>query len=245
MNNIFKLFLKKPLPCVMVFLALVISVFCLVLVMHIDTESISGRVGQEIGTMTGRAIGSLEGMTSGRTEGMEAGRNAGLSAVDTEASIADRIKEVEKLEVLVASVKLSDVHVIGEDKGYAALYLLKGDVIFTVDLSKATVVMQDEVLHIIIPKPEGELVIDQGKIEKKAEYQKHYFKGNTEAGFDAYLNSMAKIEEASAETLKNYDELIKAAENSAEVQVKQLASSSNILADDVVVEFLEEEDKNE
>lgn len=197
-------------------------------------------IGQETGALVGKAIGSLEGITKGREEGPEAGKAAGLSARDTKADIANEIRKIENLEVLVASVKINDVHSIGENVDYAALYLLKGDVVFIVDLSQVEIEEQGNGIQITLPLPHGELYINQSQIEKVAEYQKHFFSGSAEDGFDAYLNSMIRVYEASAETLDNYDVLIEAAKKSAEKQVRQLALSVAVNTHQVNVNFKED-----
>ena len=138
-------------------------------------------------------------------------------------------------------MKINDFHSIGEDVEYAALYLLKGDVIFSVDLSQAEIETRNDVLYITLPVPKGELYIDQSQVEKVAEYQRHHFSGSTEDGFDAFLNSMEKVYEASAETLDNYDVLIEAAKASAVTQVTQLAQSVTANDRQIKVEFREEE----
>lgn len=197
-------------------------------------------IGQETGALVGKAIGSLEGITKGREEGPEAGKAAGLSARDTKADIANEIRKIENLEVLVASVKINDVHSIGENVDYAALYLLKGDVVFSVDLSQAEIEEQGNGIQITLPLPHGKLHIDQSQIKKVAEYQKHFFSGRAEDGFDAYLNSMLRVYEASTETLDNYDVLIEAAKKSAEKQVRQLALSVAVNTHQVNVNFKED-----
>lgn len=205
-----------------------------------NAESQGNRIGQGTGALVGKAIGSFEGITKGREEGAEAGKAAGLSARDTEADIANEIRKIENLEVLVASVKIIDVHSIGENVDYAALYLLKGDVVFSVDLSQAEIEEQGNGIQITLPLPHGRLYIDQSQIEKVGEYQKHFFSGSAEDGFDAYLNSMVKVYEASAETLDNYDVLIQAAKESAEKQVRQLALSVAVNKHQVNVIFKED-----
>ena len=235
---------KKRLPALSmgpVILILAAVVLGIAFYYNRAAASIGDDVGRETGTLVGRAIGSMEGMTKGREEGTAAGKAAGLSAEDTTVDIAGEIKKVSNLEVLVASVKINDVHSIGENVEYAALYLLKGDVIFSVDLSRAEVETQSDGLHIILPLPQGELYIDQSQVEKVAEYQRHLFSGSAEDGFDAYLNSWVKVYEASAETLDNYDVLIESAKASAVKQVTQLAQSVLINNQQIKVEFREEE----
>ena len=216
------------------------SLLALAIYYNTNMSSLGNSIGRKTGMLVGKAIGSFEGLTKGREEGSAAGKAEGLSAKDIEGDIANKIHEVGNLEVLVASVKINDFHSIGKDKKYAALYLLKGDVVFSVDLSRINIVANGNDIQITIPSPHGELYIDQSQIEKVAEYQEHFFSGSAEDGFDAYLNSMDKLNEASAETLDNYDALIKAAKESAEKQIRHLALSVAVDSYQVNVEFEED-----
>lgn len=232
--------LKKTVPknsLLMVLCVLMGCVMIYVISLRINADNIGEEWGGRAGMLAGRAIGSIQGLTTGRSEGNEAGRQAGLSAADTEADISNRLSRVQNLEVLVASVKLNDFHSIGDEVDYAALYLIKGEVIFSVDLSRAEIEMRDGDLYISVPQPVGDLVIDQSQIEKVAEYQKYFFTGDAEAGFDAYLNSMIEIYEKSVDKLNSYDVLIESARDAARKQIEQLASSASISTDQVYVEF--------
>ena len=102
--------------------------------------------------------------------------------------------------------------------------------------------LQNDQLHITLPLPTGKLYIDQSQTEKIAEYQKYYFSGSAEDGFDAYLNTMDKLQKTTADELENYDVLIDSAKESAKKQVSQLATSANIRNRKVVIEFEEEQD---
>lgn len=221
--------------CVIAAVLLIFSIFY-----SVRAESFGNSVGQATGKVVGKAIGSLEGLTKGRKEGSEAGHEAGLSAEDTEAEVVEQIHQINNLEVLVASVKINDFHSIGENVEYAALYLLKGDVVFSVDLSVADIILSENSIEITLPKPKGELTIDQSQVEKVAEYQKHFFSGSAEDGFDAHLNSMVKVYEASAETLDNYDILIEAAKQAAERQVRQLAMNVAVNTHQINIDFVED-----
>ena len=111
------------------------------------------------------------------------------------------------------------------------------EVVFSVDFSKAEINGK----KILLPLPEGELFIDQSTIEKVSEYQKKIFNGSAEDGFDAYINSMKKIQTTTTETLNNYDTLMESAKESA---VKQVESIANSLSTDGVtysIEFIEQE----
>ena len=207
---------------------------------RITAESIGSRLGTDTGSAVGKAIGSFQGMTKGRKEGNEAGKAAGLKAEDTEAVVSNQLQQIENLEVLVASVKLSNFHEIGKEDShryYAALYLVNGNVVFTVDMSQAEISAQSDDLHIKLPKPKGTLYLDDSSVEKVAEYQTKIFNGSAEDGFDAYLNTMTKVQETSEETLANYEALVSAAEQAATNQVTLLAKAASNNYDQVIITF--------
>ena len=203
-------------------------------------RSAGSQLGSETGSLVGKAIGSLQGMTEGRSKGRKAGKKAGLSAEDTEAVISNQLHQLENLEVLAASVKLSNFHSIGQEdsfKYYAALYLVNGNVVFTVDMSQAEISAKSDDLYITLPKPVGSLYLDDSSVEKVAEYQTKLFNGDAEDGFDAYLNTMKNMQEASEETLDNYEALISTAKDAAERQVTLLAKSASNDYDKIIITF--------
>ena len=106
-------------------------------------------------------------------------------------------------------------------------------------MSNAIITVNGDDLNIEIPEPVGELYIDQSQVEKVAEYQKNYFKGDANSGFQAYLNSMAKVQKASADTLNNYDTLMENARSSAINQIKTIANAATVNKRNVNVEFSE------
>ena len=235
MKGILKQIPQKVIPALMLLLAICTLIYTITL--RTNAEAIGSALGTGTGSLVGKAIGSLEGMSKGRDEGKEAGRTAGLSAEDTEAAIANELHQINNLEVLVASVKLSNFHTIGENKDYAALYLVNGNVVFTVDLSKAEIVFEKDGLHITLPKPKGTLYLDESSVKKVAEYQKKFFNGNAEDGFDAYLNTMKTMQEATEETLDNYDVLVSSAREAAEKQVTLLAQSVSTVSKQIHIGF--------
>lgn len=234
--------LLKILPKEAVYIA-----FCILLVgalvfaicIRVKADSIGNVLGETTGSSVGKVIGSFEALTDYR-EAYAEGKEEGLSAVDTTAEVTNKVQELNKLEVLVAGVKLRDEHSVGDEE-YVALYLLKGDAVFTVDFSDAEITKEEDVLLITIPEPEMELIIDQSKLEKVAEYQKFLWSGSAEEGFDAYLASMAKVTEETKESLANYDTLMEAAKESAERQVKQLVHSVSVSEVEVKIRFKETE----
>ena len=221
-------------------LLLTAVIFAFSLYRMVMAKSIGSDIGSDTGSLVGKAIGSLLGMTEGRDKGLDAGKEAGLSAEDTEAVISSQLHQLENLEVLVASVKLSNFHEIGQKdsfKYYAALYLVNGNVVFTVDMSQAEISAQSDDLYITLPKPAGSLYLDDSSVDKVAEYQTKLFNGNAEDGFDAYLNTMKKIQDASEETLDNYETLLTSAKKAAEHQVTLLAKSASNDYDQVIITF--------
>ena len=237
MSNVIVFFKKHVLAVCISIVALCVILFFVGLVGKSDT--IGAGIGTPIGKVTGTAIGAVTGLTEGSVAGHQAGKEEGLSAEDTTTKISNAIREAANLEVLVASVKLSDIHSVGDD--YKALYLLRGNAVFSVDLGKALVEEREDVVYISIPQPEMELVIDQSKIRQEAMYQKHKFSGDAEDGLDAYINSMKKIVQESSSALSNYDSLVKSAKNAATKQVEQLANSVSVKRRTVYISFQEEE----
>lgn len=209
---------------------------------RLKAASIGSKAGSSLGNTAGKAIGSLEGITKGRSEGSEAGKKQGLSAEDTKAEISSQIKHMGRLEVMAASVNLSNFHTIGEKNShryYAALYLCKGSVVFTVDLNEAEITSDESGLHIELSRPRGTLYIDNSTIEKAAEYQTKFFDGSAEDGYDAYLNGLKNIQEASTETLDNYEELLENAKDMAKERMVYLVSSASGSERDIDIEWSE------
>lgn len=206
----------------------------------INAKSIGNEIGSDTGSIVGKAVGSFLGMTDGKKKGEQAGRDAGLKAEDTAAVISNQLHRLENLEVLVASVKLSNFHSVGQEdssKYYAALYLVNGNAVFTVDMRQADISARSGDLYIKLPKPKGSLYLDDSSVEKVAEYQTKLFNGSAEDGFDAYLNTMTKMQEASEETLDNYEALIFAAKEAATNQVTLLATAASNDYDQIHITF--------
>lgn len=237
MKMLWKKVPRKSWPMLLVIVMTCVLLYTVYL--RINAASIGSSLGGGIGTAAGRAIGSLDGMTRGRSEGLAAGKADGLSAEDTEATIENEIQQLEQLEVLVASVKLSNFHTIGKKEQYAALYLVNGNVVFTVDMSQAQVTADNTNINIVLPRPEGELKLDDSTVKKAAEYQTKLFNGSAEDGFDAYLNTMKKVQTASEETLDNYDVLVESAQKAAERQITRLVQAVSNKDRNVIITFAE------
>ena len=107
MNKIIK---KVPLSAYLLIpYVLLICLLAFLINSRINAKSTGGAVGEVSGTLVGKAIGSLEGLTKGQYEGYQAGKIEGLSAKDTTVELSGKIQEVQRLQVLVASGKFSDI----------------------------------------------------------------------------------------------------------------------------------------
>ena len=232
----------KKLPVFTWFLILDILCLCFLIYsfsFRMQARDTGRNIGESSGFYAGRAIGSLEGWTKGAAEAYAAGTEAGSSAIDTEAEISNTIKEVGKLEVLVASGTYSDIISIGNAPDYAALLSQKYNAVFTVDLEKATINLQKDGLHIQLDQPVVEFIPD-GFIEKKNEYQKERLisqPGSAEEGYIATDNSLREITEKAQQALQNNSSLQDAARVSAEIQLKQLVETVSLGKPEVFVEY--------
>ena len=211
-----------------------ICLMCVLIKVRIEAQQTGEKIGDGIVSVVAKTVGTMEGLADAK-EAYEQGKREGLEANDTHADVQNKMKELGKLEVMVASVKLNNLHEIGS--GYSALYLLKGEAVFTVDLTNAVFEFIDDELYITLEPPIVELIINERNVEKVAEWQEHYFKGSAEDGFDAYLNTMEKITEASEESISNYASLLESAKESAEKQILQLANTVAVKERAVYVKF--------
>ena len=204
-----------------ILMALILFIF---LPLRKNAEEIGEGVGASTGKLTGYAVGSYHGLTEGRTAGFEAGRTQGLKAEDTEAEIANAIEDAGALEVLAASVTIMNPSKVGDS--YAALYLVFGDAVFTVDLKQADISQKDDgSIVVAVPEPQVELYINDDKTEKIAESISNRYAGSTKAGYEAFMNSMDQINEKAEESISGYDTLLEQARQAAIKQVKLLAGN--------------------
>lgn len=232
---VLKIFSK---PQVLLIIALILAV-CAGLFLY-RSEDIGSSVGSGAGKMTGLAVGSYKGVTEGLERGAAAGKEVGLSAEDTTVEIASTVRELGNLEVLVANVEVPDYHEVG--KKYAALYLFRGSAVFSVDLTQASISKADngEVI-ILLPKPTAAVRINDSETELLAEYQRKFFNGNADDGFQAYLNSLKMVDSISLEKVSNYEMLTKMAEASAKKQVEMISKSVCANCSRITILFREEQ----
>lgn len=215
--------------------------FAIAVSIRLNASMTGSEMGRISGINSGKLAGSIDGLSEAK-EAWEEGKQKGLSAEDIVVNLSNSLSQTEKLEVLVASVKVSDLREVGEK--YKALYLIGGEVIVTVDLSQSTIEYNSENSEWIIclPEPEAELRMDQDKIEKKASYSKRFLNGSAKDGMEAFYNSMRELSETSVEELSNHDYLIEAAKDSARKQVAELICATMISENDVKIVFDSDEE---
>ena len=203
---------------------LLLLIFAAAVFFCVSASRFGATAGSASGTAVGLAVGSYRGVAEGISACAEAGTEAGLSAEDTTSVVKTELEETGRLQVLVAGVKLTDHHSVGND--YAALYILKGSAVFTVDLEQAAVSGDEKSgIDITCPEPEVTVFIDENETEKLAEYQRYRFAGSAEDGYKAYLNTMTASVEEVRQSVENYDALMEQAKAAAKTQIEALARS--------------------
>ena len=195
-----------------------------------------------LGAPAGIAVGSWEGVTQGLAQGAEDGEAAGLSAEDTVADVGTKLSQTGKLQVLLLDLKLSDLYTQGSGPQYAALLRMRGEGVFTVDLTQsyASEGPAPDSLIIEIPHPEFVPYLDNSAIETVAEYKAPLFDGSSANGYTGWLNTVNKLDERVRSELLAYGTLMEQAEASAIKQVELLAQSICGNACAVEVRFIEE-----
>ncbi len=188
-------------------------------------------IAPAIGSSVGMAVGSYEGVT----EGLNDGKIDGLSAEDTTAIFVNKLKETQKLQVLLMNLQLTDLYIQPENKknnpDYAALFAFNGEGVFTVDLAKSEAKKDPESgkIFIHIPQPDFDVYIDDSSIEKVdgAEYKAPWYKGNgsTADGYTGWLNSREQLDKKVKDEMLRDDGPMEQARASALRQVMQLAES--------------------
>lgn len=218
----------------------VVGVFGYALPAYNNAKNLGISVGDRTGTIVGNVIGSFDGITTGLAKGAEDGKEEGLSAKDTKSEIKNSFSEIGNLEVLEAGVKLKDVNTLGDD--YAALFLLKGVAIYSVNLKDVELNDIDaNTVEILLPAINVEIYIDESATEKLAEYQKHSWSGSAKDGFAEYMNTRAATNQSVKETMENYSNLTEAAQSSAIKQIEIIAKAATGNKKEVVVSFKEGE----
>ena len=218
----------------------VVGVFGYALPAYNNAKNLGISIGDKTGNIVGNVIGSFDGITTGLAKGAEDGKEEGLSAKDTKAEIKNSFSEIGNLEVLEAGVKLNNVNTLGDD--YAALFLLKGVAIYSVNLKNVEISDIDaNSVEILLPAINVEIYIDESSTEKLAEYQKHPWSGSARDGFAEYMNTRVATDQSVKETMVNYANLTETAQSSAIKQIEIIAKAATGNKKEVVVNFHEGE----
>lgn len=229
---------------VVLLVAAIIGVFGYVVPAYTNAKNLGVSVGDKMGKMVGNFIGSFNGITVGLEKGWEKGKDEGLSAKDTKSEIKNSFSQVGSLEVLKAGVRLKDINTLGDN--YAALFILKGAAIYSVNLKETEINDIDATtIEILLPDINVEIYIDESATEKLAEYQKKPWSGSAKDGFVEYMNTREATDKSVKDTMENYGALIKAAEGSAKKQVGIVAKAATGNEKDIIVKFKAEVQENE
>lgn len=201
LNAIFSRVLKNPIQCICVVLLIASLAFCLVF------APMTGRIA-------GTAIGSWRDVQGGSD-----------SAEDTTVKIGTKVEQAGNLQVLLVDLRLTDLYQHGN--AYAALWCMKGEGVFSVDLTQSKVSCDgsNAPITITIPEPTFTPYLDDSTVDIIAEYKAPLFDGSTVNGYQGYLNSRNIIEQKIQEELIDYDAMMERARASALKQVEQLARS--------------------
>lgn len=192
-------------------------------------------IAPAVGSSVGMAVGSFDGVTEGLAAGYDEGTAQGLSAEDTTAIFVNKLKETQKLQVLLMNLQLTDLYIQPENKkndpDYAALFSVQSRGIFTVDLAASKAVEDSESAKIVIhiPQPKFEPYTNDSSIEivEDAEYIAPWYTGDgrTVAGYTGWLNTQKQLDQKLQEEMLRDDGPMEQARASALRQVRQLAES--------------------
>lgn len=218
---------------------LLIAFIALIVIYSANVRLIAEKIGTERGKLVGTAYGTSKAFKAGE-EGYKEGLEKALSAEDTVVKIKSRMNQISRLQVLVAGIKANDVIKIGEESNpkYAALYVKKGEAVYTVDLEEISIEDNGEQLIITIPSPQVTQYF--GETETVAEYQPTEFTGDAKYGAEAYENSQRVIAEKMDTALSEDSALMEQARSSAIEKVTEIAKSVNISGREILVQFEQE-----
>lgn len=183
-----------------------IAALCAALLLLIGSIAFAKYVptlSEMVGTALGSWQGVMQGITSGAEAGLSAGKEKGLSAKDTTVRIGSKMNETGKLQVMLVDLKLTDLYQQGSAPDYAALWTMEGNGVFTVDLTQAKAAYHEteNKITIEIPKPEFTPYLDDTTVKLIAKYQRDFFNGNTDNGYQGYLNSRTQINQKAQEEM--------------------------------------------
>lgn len=200
---------------------------------------ITSAMGSSTGIAVGTATGTADAFARAQDTVNVAKRDA-LSAEDTKVQLGNAVTRAGKLDVLTAGVSIENLTEIGDK--YKGLFLVKGNAVFSVDLTNAIVSLEEteggeQVLTVTLPEPTCEIYLDEDKTKTIADEQGFEWQSGAKEAIEGYLNSMANIQEKAEESIVGYDELMNSAREAAITRVEDL--STMVCGDNyqVVVQF--------
>ncbi len=239
MNELMDIRKQNPKKTI-AFVASIAVVVLVIFLIALPILSKADEAGKSVGQTVGNALGYVNGVSMADTKtAAEEGKNEALNNPETTVKSVNKMKiqDTGRLDVMAAGIILDNFREIEEK--YAALYLIKADAIFSVDLGLAEVKWGEDHTwaRIIVPQPEVTVYINEEKTEKIAEWQKSKFTGKAEDGFKEYLSTMEDIAVAAPEELMRNETMMQNARTAAERQIKLLASGIYGNDVEVTVEF--------
>lgn len=207
---------------------IVISV--VMIIINISSGNASGdigtAVGSTIGNTVGNAVGTINGLTIDAANGFKDGKQEGLSAKDTTVSVKESLMETGSLQVLEAGVKILN---LGEysDK-YKNLTCVMGELLFSVDLTQAKILAEEDGYIVRIPHPTPEFFLDDTSTKTYAVVKATIFDGSALNGIEAELNTRNMLEEKFEEYIEGYDDISKQADSAARTQVMSMLNTLNV-----------------
>lgn len=189
--------------------------------------------GKTLGSAVGVAVGSYKAVTEEIPTAYNDGKGDGLSAEDISVKIVDKAKEVGKLDVLVANMRIVDN--FKEGTAYQAILSTDAKVVFSVDLSQLSPTMNvnEKRVNVTLPGIESTLYIDDTSTEKLTEAKATLFDGSAKDGVTAYLNYSRNLEDKAFEQINNYDKYLEQAQKAAVEQISRIVQ--NIVGTDYSV----------
>ena len=220
---------------------LVVGVSNCVAVYSLQDENIEAgrRAGVAMGDKVGIAKGTVPVVITDLPQGYIDGAEEGLSAKDITVDFQLTVRDVGKLEVLNADFKAKKLIQIGNQ--YSALYVNGGEIIFTVDLTKA-VIREDgaDALIVVLPRPVSDIHIDDSKTELLGEWSTGVNAGSAESGYKQAVNERNNVIANAEHEIVGYADLMQSAKDSAAKNVELILESVSISKKSVTVVFDEE-----
>lgn len=192
--------------------------------------------GKNTGIKSGTAVGTALGSKQGLMEGIQQGHEDALTAENTKVVLAQEFQTAGKLQVLSAGVTARNFQTLGD--AYKAIQILKGEIVFTVDLQSAMIVATESSAVILIDTPQAKFYLDEEATKMIAEaHNRTFLSMNEKDGILAQLNSRAKIVEEIEKYIDGYGALMRTANKIAIEQTKNLADAACGGKKEIIVAF--------